>query len=419
MPINRERSTVGACALMCLLLLLVGAMGCFRISGNGSYDGPPERPEAMDRYYRPEHSYDSARQEIETTTEKYTLKHITLESYAGPIVVDYFQTPRESDSLILVFPVLGGKNFIERHLAKYFAESGFDAAIVNRSNEFKDPAKFDELEEIFRLNVIRDRIALDFFQNEFGKAKFGSFGISRGALNVALTAGIDDRLKYNVLVLGGTDLVDLFRDSNQPRIAKYIETVSEQKGFSQDEFFEALRTQLKTDPKNTAHYLDQRDTLLILGIFDRTVPFTYGMKLREQIGRPETIFLPADHYVAVLFTQTVSLIPPSKEESGLFPFPYVEQEALNFYDKHFNDSINWKVVPFRVLQTPFNLVAEGVAEVGSFVEWLFSSDEEQTQEEKRHEGEKYWIAALDKDSQESPLSANSLARSEPLSPEAL
>lgn len=365
---------------------------CFRISGNSVYEGPPVRPVAMEQYYAPEHSYESFREEIKSSTKQYTIKHITIESYAGPIVVDYFQTQERSESLVLVFPVLGGKNVIENHIAKYFAESGFDAAIVHRNNEFKDPQKFDQLEDLLRSGIIRDRLALDFFENEYGKQKFGTFGISRGAINVALTAGVDDRLKYNVLVMGGTDLVDLFRDSNQARIAKYVQEVSKSKGFSEDQFFEALRMQLRTDPKNTARYLDSRDTLLILGIFDRTVPFTYGMKLREQIGRPETIFLCADHYVGVLFTQTISIIPPSKEGSGIFPFPYVEQEALNFYYKHFKDSWNWKVAPFRILQTPLNLVAEGLAEVGSAVEWIFDSEE--SGEIQQVEQEHYWVAAL-------------------------
>lgn len=352
------------------LLLVLGSslVGCFRLSGSSSYQGPPSRPDAMDGYYQPARTYGSFREEIERTTSDYTHKHITIDSYAGPIVVDFFQGKSPSESLVLVFPVLGGKNFIEKHFARYLVESGVDAAIVNRSNEFKDPTKFEQLEEIFRANIIRDRLALDFFQAEYGKQKFGSFGISRGAINVALTAGVDPRLRYNVLAMGGTDLVNLFRDSNQARIERYIQTVSDARGFSQDEFFAALRKQLKTDPKHTAQYLDGRDTLLVLGILDRTVPFSYGMKLRDQIGRPETIFLFADHYVSLAFTQTISLIPPSKEESGLFPFPYIEQAALSFYKRKFDDTWNWKSLPFDILMLPVNLVAEAVAEIGSLLE---------------------------------------------------
>jgi hypothetical protein len=290
---------------------------------------------------------------------------------------------------VLVFPVLGGKNFIEKHIARYLVESGFDAAIVNRSNEFKDPTKFEQLEDIFRKNIIRDRLALDFFETEYGKKQFGSFGISRGAINVALTAGVDGRLKYNVLAMGGTDLVNLFRDSHQARIAQYVKAVQEGRGYSREQFFTALRGQLRTDPKYTAQYLDGRNTLLVLGIFDRTVPFTYGLKLREQIGRPETIFLFADHYVSLAYTQTVSLLPPSKDKDGIFPFPYIEQEAVSFYKRSFEHSWNWKALPFRVLQLPFNLVAEGLANIGALVEWVGGGSKQPNPSEE--ESRENWV----------------------------
>jgi hypothetical protein len=375
-----------------LIFIAFASAGCFRLSGDSWYKGPPERPAAMEEYYKPTSAYGDYRTEILQDTELYTLKHISIESYAGPIVVDYFEGRQPTDQLVLVFPVLGGKNFIEKHIAKYLVESGFDAAIVNRSNEFKDPKMFDQLEEVFRLNIIRDRLALDFFEAEFGKKRFGTFGISRGAINVALTAGVDKRLQYNVLVLGGTDLVQLFRDSNQPRIEKYIQSVRENKGYSEGEFFEALRAKLRTDPKNTARYLDGKNTLLILGVFDRTVPFTYGLKLREQIGRPDTIFLLADHYVGLLYTQTVSIVPPSKDKGGLFPFPYIEEEAVQFYDRSFNDSWNWSILPYRVLQEPLNLMGEAAAGMGSVWKWMFGSKKEDSNEEVTAD---YWIRALD------------------------
>jgi hypothetical protein len=375
------------------LLILLASAGCFRLSGDSWYDGPPARPAAMEAYYKPTAAYGDFRTEILQSTDLYTLKHISIESYAGPIVIDYFEGRKPSDTLVLVFPVLGGKNFIEKHIAKYLVEAGFDAAIVNRSNEFKDPTMFDQLEEVFRLNIIRDRLALDFFEAEFGKKRFGTFGISRGAINVALTAGIDKRLQYNVLVLGGTDLVHLFRDSNQPRIEKYIQSVRENKGYSEQEFFDALRAKLRTDPKNTAQYLDGKNTLLILGVFDRTVPFTYGLKLRHQIGRPDTIFLLADHYVGLLYTQTVSIVPPSKDKGGLFPFPYIEEEAVQFYDRSFNQSWNWSILPYRILQEPLNLVVEGIAGIGSAFEWAFGSKTEEAPNEEVTAD--YWIHALD------------------------
>lgn len=351
-------------------LLLVTIMGgCVKLSGSPA--APPSRPVELVRYYAPQQSYTAHREEVQYESEQHIHKHITIESYAGPIVIEFFQSrSASSDKMVFVFPVLGGKNFIEQHLARYFADAGLDAAIVTRSNEFKEPAKFQELESIFRLNIIRDRLAIDFFESEYGKKRFGTFGISRGAINVALTAGVDSRLEFNVMVMGGTDLVHLFRDSDQPRINQYIKSVCTEQGWSEEQFFEALQRQLKSDPEFTAQYIDGRKTLLILGVFDKTVPFTYGLKLREQLDRPDTIFLFADHYLGLLFTQTVSLIPPSKD-GGLFPFPYVEEEALAFFNRSFDKTSRWSVYPYRLVQFPLNVIAEGVASVWSAVEDVF------------------------------------------------
>ena len=113
---------------MRLLLFFTAALlsGCFRISGDSWYKGPPPRPAAMEEYYKLTSSYGDFRTEIVQDTDTYTLKHITIDSYAGPISVDYFEGRKKTDLLVLVFPVLGGKNLIEKHIAKYLVESGFD-----------------------------------------------------------------------------------------------------------------------------------------------------------------------------------------------------------------------------------------------------------------------------------------------------
>jgi hypothetical protein len=168
--------------------------------------------------------------------------------------------------------------------------------------------------------------------------------------------------------------------------------VSDARGYSKDQFFRALQKQLRTDPKFTAQYLDSRKTLLVLGIFDRTVPFSYGLKLREQIGRPETVFLFADHYVSLAYTQTISLVPPSKEKTGIFPFPYIEQEAVSFYKRSFDEGWNWKVLPFKIVQTPLNLVAEGLADLGSLFEWIGGGESSEDSEAYRKEQQEHWSA---------------------------
>lgn len=339
-----------------VLMLSLLLQGCFTIPLDPAYKGPPTRPAEFDEYYSTAETVPSSRIELVGEKERFSKYKITIESSLDPIVIDYFKRPEENDRLVIVFPVLGGSNTIAEYFARYFARNGFDTAIIHRNDSFKKPENFDRMEQIFREDVLRDRIALTYFEKEQGKKNFGSFGISRGGINVAITAGVDDRLKHNVIALGGTDLVSLFRNSNQRRIEKYINTVMEQKGISRDEFFEQLEKMLRTDPKHLSKYIDARHTLMLLAMFDRTVPFEYGQKLREEIGTPETVYLVANHYSALLFTQYLKFLPPTREVSFL-PIDYVETEALTFYHRSFETGNRCgKPLWLRVLQVPMNIV---------------------------------------------------------------
>lgn len=341
-----------------LSLCLAALSGCYALPLDPQYRGPEPRPAEMFDYYAVGDSYRNHTVQIVSQLPRFTLKRITIDTAVGKTTIDYYDRPGDTDSLVLVFPVLGGrKNVIENYFAEYFARYGFDAAIVHRSEDFKKPENIDRLEELFRANVIRDRIALDFFEREYGKKKFGSFGISRGAINVAMTAGVEPRLSHNVMLLGGSDLVSVFKRSDQGRIRRYIDSVTKAKNITPEEFFRQLRTQLRTEPGHVVRHMDARNTLLFLGMFDRTVPFRYGLKLRRQLGLPKTVFLPAGHYTSILYTQFAKILPPS-DEYALFPFDYIELEALNFYRRAFETTphTSLRLMIVRLLRTPFDLI---------------------------------------------------------------
>jgi hypothetical protein len=332
-----------------------------RLSIDSKYKSPEVLPAKFLNYYSRKASYSSYKEYSVTPFQKYTVRRIIIKSEVGESIVDYFhQREQRTDSLILLFPVLGGKNLIENYFADYFAREGFDIAIIHRHEEFKDPAKVDELEDIFRNNLIRDRIVIDFFADKYNKEKFGSFGISRGAINASTTAAIDNRLKYNILMLGGSDLVGIFKDSSQPRIKNYVQSVSKNKGISEQALFEILESKISTNPKFFTKYIDARNTLLFLAVLDTTVPFNYGLQLRKEIGNPETIFLLADHFTSLFFTQIVKMFPPNKN-TCIFPFDYVESESASFFRRSFQEYDPWyRNLAFRIIQAPFNLGFEAI-----------------------------------------------------------
>lgn len=348
--------------LRCIVLavLLVTLVGCFSVPISSKYKGPDTRPPELDQYYNATSFYAPWQEEVLNSTKKYDTKRLKLESSYGPITIDYYQRHQKSENLIFVFPLLGGKNIIVDHFAEYFANHGFDAAIVHRNDDFKNPDRYFELEEILRQGVVRDRIAIDFFEKEQGKKTFGTFGISRGAINVAITAGVDPRLKYNVLAMGASDLAELMMSSNQRRLQMYRQTVMDKNGMTSGQFHDHLKEAIKTDPKYLARYMDARNALMFLCLLDKTVPIRYGNKLRKKMGNPKTIYLLADHYTSIAFTEYLELIPAG-EYSSLFPFGYIESESLEFYRKSFGQTKTnpWLVIP-KLLQAPFNLIGQAI-----------------------------------------------------------
>ncbi len=339
-----------------LLFLSSCLAGCFNIPLSSSYAGPPSLPPALETYYAKPvgKTYGTWTTEVIREAPRFIMSRIKVETPVGQITIDHYARREQSEDLIFVFPLLGGKkNMIESYFAETYAVNGFDTAIIHRDESFKDPANIDRLEDIMQRNVIRDRIAIDFFENEYGKRKFGSFGISRGAINVAMTAGVEPRLQYNVLALGGTKLVRIFAKSKERRIQEFRRKVRENKVLDGDQFNAYLESTLKTDPKNLSQYMDARNTLLFLALLDNTVPIRYGRQLRRQIGRPRTIFLFADHRTSILYTQFIPLLPPSRF-FGVFPFDYIETESLAFYnDKFERPYFNVKHILFQTLQFPF------------------------------------------------------------------
>ncbi len=343
---------------LCWYLIFLGFSGCYSLSLDPDYLGPEARPASLLNYYQNSSDYGKFSEKVIENNSTYKVKKVLIESKYGDISLDLYLRHKASKNIILVFPILKGKPIVESHFASYFVEHGIDAAIVGRNSDFMNPENSDKLETVLRDNVIKDTLVIDFLEEQYSKSSFGSFGLSRGAINAAVTAGADPRLKHNIFVLGGSDIPKLFEKSDQKKIKRYVKLAASQKKIAKEQLFEDMRLKVKSDPKFLAPYIDARHTLLVLGLFDRTVPIRYGNNLRDGLGKPKTIYLMADHYVSLAFTQTIcSLLPDKTEDLCPFPFDYVETEALNFYRHSMDlDQSTPKLIAYRILSSPFELI---------------------------------------------------------------
>ncbi len=249
----------------------------------------------------------------------------TNDSKQSPLIMDFFECLDEgSHPGLLISPILGGRNKVSYHFARYFSEHGYHCIVVQRPPDLKaDVTNPKEFENRIRNAVIRDRVALEWLsqQPEVDGDFLGSFGISYGGIKNVVLAGIDDRLKANVFALSGGDLASIFMTSNEDKLVEIREQLMEQYQWDLNRTEEELRRIFVTEPLSFAPYVDPANTLLILSRMDATVPRENGELLREALGYPKTIYIPAGHYSAALYT-------------GMILFPFIETQTLSFLDKH-------------------------------------------------------------------------------------
>jgi len=343
---------------LCCYYACLALSGCFSLPIDSKYQGPALRPQSVLNYYKSNSDYGNFTEHVTENNNDYKVKKALIESDYGPINLDLYLTHKPSRNIVLIFPVLKGKPLVENHFAEYFAENGIDVAIVGRNSDFMDPINADKFESVLRQNIMRDKLAIDFLEEQYAKNSFGSFGLSRGAINAAITAGADSRLKHNILVLGASDIPKILEKSDQRRIKKYLKLAAVQTKTDRNQLLNNLQKSVKSDPKYLAPYIDARHTLLVLGLFDGTVPIRYGNNLRKQLGNPKTIYLLANHYTSLAFTQTVcSLLPEKVDLLCPFPFDYIETEALSFYRNSMElQRSTPKIMAYRILSSPFEMI---------------------------------------------------------------
>lgn len=340
----------------CFLLILLS--GCVYLSGDKRPPVPVESGKQISADTEELH-FGTYRTIGVLPARNYTIRRYEVGSGYGDITIDYFQLRGgTSPELILIFPILGGKNKFENYFADVLAAAGFESAIIHRNDEFKNPALFAQIETVMRRNTLRDMVALNFFEKILGKSVFGGFGLSRGAMNLVITAGSDPRLKYNFLALGGASIARVVRTSKEWRIRGYIEELARVRHSTVDETLAFLDKTLISEPYVFAPALNPQNTMLVLGALDTTVPFSEGLRLRKLLGNPATVFLLSGHATSLLYSQFFRLLSVGSAHP-VIPLPYLETEIVNFFtDKMRPDHPRISIIPFRLFQTPGNITAE-------------------------------------------------------------
>ena len=275
-----------------------------------------------------------AKIEVIEETSKYVVKRVQIKGVDDGtnterrITLEYYDIlGSERPPVVMVLPMSGGGYSIERHFASYFAGRGYAAVIVYRDKISKDQQMIENLNPMILRVVLDHKRVIDWLETlpDVDAKRTGIFGISLGGIKGAMLAPLESRIRGAIIGLAGGDLPYILAYSTEPGLTKKREEFLKQRNLSPEQGESELRKIITRDPLNYAQYVDPDKVLLVLARYDTVVPIAKGLELKEKMGNPETIMIPAGHYSAVL------------------SIPYIKSESFDFFEKRFAEPTSKRV----------------------------------------------------------------------------
>jgi len=318
---TRLKVVLGTVSAWCLVLFC----SCAHYHCDPDYTGPSKKSTEILQYYSTPSQTIEAKVEQIKESKKYVVKKVEFPSTINVfgtenIKLDYYvQRKQGKFPTVLVLPIAGGIDFTVSSFANYFAANGFNCAIVhNRDVNLKNTTSAEEVEDYFRQAVLDNRQVLDYLvqRQEVDENRLACLGLSLGGIKASMVSAVDERLKCTVLGLSGGSIADIAIGSAEKGIKDYVKELMKM-DISSEIVHAQLSEKVETDPLKLAQYLDARNVLMYIAMFDRVVPRKCGDRLWKAIGKPEVVYLFSGHFSSIIY------------------LPYAQVESLRFFKDRF------------------------------------------------------------------------------------
>ncbi|HSN52031.1 MAG TPA: dienelactone hydrolase family protein, partial [Woeseiaceae bacterium] len=235
-----------------------------------------------------------------------------------PISFEYYeQIGTDMAPVVLVLPILNGQKHVVRPFATYFAENGYNAVIVDTVQRKTLLEDMLQPEEAIRRTTIRHRRVLDWIDTvpNIDKSRVAVFGASLGGFNALFVSAADERVSASALALVAGDLPFVLTHSSERRINEAADGAMATLQTDREGLRRFLEDNIDSDPLSLARHLDPERVLLMLAKFDDSVHYEKQLELRQALGNPESITVPAGHVTTAAY---------------LF---YLRSRVLEFFDR--------------------------------------------------------------------------------------
>lgn len=321
--------------MMSARLALVAAPLCFLLAGcvtrlpmTGDYTGPEELPPTLADAFEFEYEASEPKTDRLRKRQDFVVREVILPavpgkegtSELGEVRFEYFDIEGEGPTpVIVVLPIANGNMLVSRYFGRYFADQGWATIVVDR---LENPLEhvLDDPERTIRRNILDYRRVLDWVDEHPELGEIGIFGISFGGMAAVMLAALDDRVDAVVAAMAGGDLPYLMLNTSYRSVARQINQALRESGMSRERLAEQLEGLIESDPLRFAPYVDAESVLLVMTRTDMIVPFETQEKLRQELGEPETLYLPTGHRTSVFY------------------FPLLRSSAFAFFERQFSVS---------------------------------------------------------------------------------
>ena len=306
------------------LLLSSWLVGCAAVPLRGPSSAPQPLPREIAAYYdypkrAPQASVQLIREApaFRELLVRFPLSVSGFEPTEPVVEFEWFEAKEPGRRPAILFnPILGGDYPLERGICRFLASRGFHVALVHRKTLKVSPERdVSHIELLLRQGIIRIRQVVDWMEahDRVDPHRMGSFGISMGGIAGVIAAAVEPRLRAHVVALAGGGIPEILASSPDRLLARPRAQYLIRNHMDLATLEARLRQEVRTDPIRLAPYVDARQLLLFVAVFDRTIGRANALRLRHALGSPRTVFLPFGHYSAYL------------------ALPYLKRESLRFF----------------------------------------------------------------------------------------
>src|SRR2546427_735086 len=191
--------------------------------------------------------------------------------------------------VVIFLPILHKGESLTDSFARYFAARGIAAlSLRGKKNFLKGNQGLLFTKEVFRQMIVDIRRGMDWLevQPEVDGKRIGICGLSLGAVESVIVAGVDNRVSCAAYLLGGGNIPKILMTSQEKDIVRFRRDTMAAEGLDAEGFYtKVLSGYQDIDPLTYAGRLPPQQVLMVNAYFDTVVRREYANALWERSGQ--------------------------------------------------------------------------------------------------------------------------------------